>query len=355
MPSRITHSPEVPLPRAKARKAVLLINLGSPDAPTPSAVRRFLKDFLSDPRVVDLPRILWWFILHGIILNTRPKKSAEKYAAIWTQDGSPLKIHTEKQTKLMRGFLGQAGHKIVVDYAMRYGLPSIPDTLSRLKAEGCTHVLLLPLYPQYSSSTTGTVFDAVDTWAKKTPNPPAIHHIKSFADNPGYIRALAARVHKHWMENGQPATSYRLLMSFHGMPRKSLDKGDPYYHECLETGRLLAEELNLQAKDFLICFQSRFGCGKWLQPYTAQTLTDLGRQGIQRVDVLCPGFTSDCLETLEEIAIEGKATFLQAGGKEFHYISCLNERDDWIHTLVNLSMTHLQNWTTQNIPKTDLK
>ncbi len=343
--------PEPPFAHGKASKtAVLLINLGTPDAPTAPAVRRYLKEFLSDPRVVEIPRAIWWLILNGIILNVRPKKSAAKYAAIWTPDGSPLKVHTEKQTKLLRGFLGQAGHQVMVDYAMRYGQPSIPATLSRLKAEGCTRILLLPLYPQYSSSTTATAFDTVYAWAQSLRNQPEIRTIRSFPDHPGYIEALAASVREHWMRNGRPTSSYRLIMSFHGVPRYTLDKGDPYHCECHKTGRLLAEALNLGADDYQICFQSRFGRAEWLQPYTAPTLAALGKQGVQHVDVICPGFPADCLETLEEIAMEGKAEFMQAGGKNYRYIPCLNERDDWIHALADLAGIHLQSWPTKNSP-----
>ena len=343
--------PEPPYRHGTAEKtAVLLINLGTPEAPTAPAVRRYLKEFLSDPRVVEIPRAIWWLILNGIILNVRPKKSAEKYAAIWTPDGSPLKVHSERQTRLLRGFLGQAGHQVVVDYAMRYGQPSIPATLARLKAEGCTRILLLPLYPQYSSSTTATAFDTAYTWAQSIRNQPEIRTVRSFADHPGYIAALAASVREHWTVNGRPTASYRLIMSFHGVPRYTLDKGDPYHCECHKTGRLLAEALNLATEQYQICFQSRFGRAEWLQPYTAPTLKALGKQGIERVDILCPGFPADCLETLEEIAIEGKAEFIQAGGKEYRYIPCLNERDDWIHALADLAGTHLQGWPTRDVP-----
>ena len=334
----------------EAKTAVLLINLGTPEAPSTAAVRRYLKEFLSDPRVVEIPRAIWWLILNGIILNVRPKKSAEKYASVWTPDGSPLKVHTERQAKMLRGFLGASGHHVLVDYAMRYGQPSIPATLSRLKAEGCTRILLLPLYPQYSSSTTATAFDAASAWAASIRNQPEIRTIRSFADDPGYIDALASSVRQHWMVNGHPTTSYRLIMSFHGVPRYTLDKGDPYHCECHKTARLLAEALNLAADEYQICFQSRFGRAEWLQPYTATTLTSLGKQGVQRVDVICPGFPADCLETLEEIAIEGKAEFIQAGGQDYRYIPCLNERDEWIHALTSLAATHLQGWPTRNTP-----
>jgi ferrochelatase len=332
------------------KTAVLLINLGTPDAPSAPAVRRYLKEFLSDPRVVEIPQAIWWLILNGIILNVRPKKSAAKYALVWTAEGSPLRVHSERQAKLLRGFLGEAGHHVVVDFAMRYGQPSIPATLSRLKAEGCTRILLLPLYPQYSASTTATAFDAAYAWARSIRNQPEIRTIRSFAGHPGYIEALAGSVREHWTTCGHPPSSYRLLMSFHGVPRYTLDKGDPYHCECHITGRLLAEALNLDADQYQICFQSRFGRAQWLQPYTAPTLAALGKQGVQRIDVICPGFPADCLETLEEIAMEGKAEFIQAGGREYHYIPCLNERDDWIHALANLAATHLQGWPTLIIP-----
>lgn len=330
-----------------AQTAVLLINLGTPEAPTSSAVRRYLKEFLSDRRVVEIPRPIWWLILNGIILNVRPKKSAEKYAAVWTSEGSPLKVHTERQTKLLRDSLGRAGHRVVVEYAMRYGHPSIPATLDRLKAEGCTRILLLPLYPQYSSSTSATAFDTAYTWAQKVRNQPEIRTVRSFADNPGYIAALAASVREFWKRNGGPDASYRLLMSFHGVPRYTLDKGDPYHCECHKTGRLLGEALGLSKEQYQVSFQSRFGRAEWLQPYTAPTLAGFGKEGVERVDVICPGFPADCLETLEEIAMEGQEEYLAAGGKDFRYIPCLNEDEAWIQALADLSASHLQGWPTR--------
>lgn len=334
-------------PEAAGRTAVLLINLGTPDAPTAPAVRRYLREFLSDPRVVETPRILWWPILHGIVLNLRPRKSAERYAAIWTPGGSPLKLHTERQAKLLRGLLGQSGHAVRVDYAMRYGQPSIPDTLSQLTAEGCTRILLLPLYPQYSAGTTATAFDAAFGWAATLRNQPELRTVRSFPGEPGYIAALAESVRRHWAAHGRPESSYRLILSFHGIPAKAVDLGDPYREECLLTGRLLARALDLDEETCVVCFQSRFGFAQWLQPYTAVTLEDFGRQGIRRVDVLCPGFPADCLETLEEIAIEGKSLFQEAGGRDYFAIPCLNESDAWIRALETLALCHLQGWPTR--------
>ena len=330
-----------------AATAVVLVNLGTPAAPSAPAVRRYLKEFLSDPRVVEIPRAIWWLILNAIILNVRPKQSAEKYAAVWTAEGSPLKVHTERQTQLLRDRFDEAGNQVIVDYAMRYGSPSIPATLSRLKAAGATRILLLPLYPQYSSSTTATASDAAFAWAGKIRNQPEIRTVRSFCDDPGYIGALAASVRRHWQRHPRPATAYRLIMSFHGVPQRTLEQGDPYHCECHKTARLLAEALGLASDDYQICFQSRFGRAQWLQPYTAATLAALGRQGVTHVDVMCPGFPADCLETLEEIAIEGRATFIAGGGRTFNYIPGLNECDDWIGALAELATNHLQGWPTR--------
>jgi ferrochelatase len=329
------------------RTGVLLINLGTPDAPTAPALRRYLKEFLSDPRVVEIPRLLWWPILNGIILNTRPKHSAAKYASVWLPEGSPLRVHTERQTKLLKGALGEAGHRVEVDYAMRYGQPSVADALARLKQQNCTRILLLPLYPQYAGSTSATALDAAYAWLQKSRNQPEIRSVRNFHDHPGYIAALAASVREHWAAHGLPGKSYRLMLSFHGVPKRTLELGDPYHCECLKTGRLVTEALGLRQEQVAICFQSRFGKAEWLQPYTAPTLHQLAKEGVERVDVMCPGFTSDCLETLEEIAMEGKADFLSAGGKTYHYIPCLNERPDWITALADIVSHHLAGWPTR--------
>ncbi len=328
-----------------ARVGVLLVNLGTPAAPTAQALRPYLKEFLSDPRVVEIPRALWWLILNAIILNTRPKKSAAKYAAVWTADGSPLKAHTEKQAKLLKGWLGEhIVSPFTVEYAMRYGEPSIPAVLDRMKAAGCDRILLLPAYPQYAASTTATANDVAFDWLKSVRDQPALRTIRHYHDHPAYIHALATNVRDFWQMHGRPDV---LLMSFHGVPRAVLDKGDPYHCECQKTGRLLAEALGLEAKQYRLTFQSRFGHAEWLQPYTDKTLHTLAREGVKRVDVVAPGFTADCLETLEELGMEGRATFLGAGGKEFHYIPALNEHPRWIDALGRIALENLGGWASE--------
>jgi ferrochelatase len=326
----------------QAKTGILLVNLGTPAAPTAQALRPYLKQFLSDPRVVEIPRAVWWLILNGIILNTRPKKSAAKYASVWTADGSPLKVHTEKQAKLLKGWLGEKiAAPLVVDYAMRYGSPSIAAALAAMKAAGCDRILLLPAYPQYAASTTATANDAAFDWLKTVRNQPALRTLRHYHDHPAYIRALAANVRDYWQMHGRPDM---LLMSFHGVPRYTLEKGDPYHCECQKTGRLLAEALGLDAKQYRLTFQSRFGRAEWLQPYTDKTLAALGGEGVGRVDVVAPGFTADCLETLEELAMEGRETFLAAGGREFHYIPALNEHPRWIEALGEIALENLGGW-----------
>lgn len=325
------------------RIGILLINLGSPAAPTPDAVRAYLREFLSDPHVVEIPRLLWWWVLHLYVLRTRPTQSAARYAQVWLNDGSPLRVHTERQATLLRGYLGErVKYPVVIDYAMRYGKPSIADKLPELKAQNCDRLLLVPLYPQYSASTTATAFAVAFDSLSRMRNVPAVRTVRDFHDHPGYISALAQNVRDYWMKSGRPD---RLIVSFHGVPRATLDKGDPYHCECQKTGRLLADALVLKTGQYQIAFQSRFGRAEWLQPYTVDVLTQLGKQKVARVDVVCPGFVSDCLETLEEIAIEGKTAFIQAGGREFNFIPCLNERNDWMQALTDIVLTHLLGWT----------
>ncbi len=328
---------------APSTTAVVLCNLGTPDEPTPPALRRYLREFLSDPRVVEIPRAVWLPLLHGVILRTRPARSARKYATIWTPDGSPLKTWTIKQAKLLGGYLGQRGHRVLVRHAMRYGSPSIASVLDEVKTAGATRVLILPLYPQYSGPTTASVFDAVAAWGQTVRTLPELRFVNRFHDDRGYIDALARRVTDYWQTHGR---GNRLVLSFHGVPKRTLMLGDPYHCECQKTARLLGERLDLKPDQLQVTFQSRFGKAEWLQPYTEPTLIALARQGVDRVDVLCPGFTSDCLETLEEIALEARAAYLGAGGRTFHYIPCLNDQHEWIVALVELTLRHLQGWDT---------
>lgn len=329
------------------RIGVLLVNLGTPEAPSAAALRPYLKQFLSDPRVVEIPRVVWWPILNGIILNTRPAKSAAKYASIWMDEGSPLKVHTQRQSRLLAASLGT---DLEVSWAMRYGAPSIPDQLNAMRANGCERILVVPMYPQFSASTTASVMDEVAHCLSRWRNLPELRFVRSFHDDPGYIAALARSVRDHWAVHGQPD---RLVMSFHGTPRRTLDLGDPYHCECRKTARLVGEALELPAERLLVTFQSRFGKAEWLQPYTQPTLEALAREGVGRVDVMCPGFVADCLETLEEIAMECRAAFLGAGGKTFHYLPCLNERDDWIAALADLTRRQLGHWLDQPAPSAE--
>ncbi|KRI01192.1 ferrochelatase [Curvibacter sp. PAE-UM] len=327
--------------------AILLCNLGTPDAPTPAALRRYLAEFLGDHRVVEIPRPIWWLILHGIILRLRPAKSAAKYATIWTPEGSPLKVWTERQAQALQAWMQQQGHHVTVRYAMRYGNPSMAAQLDALKAEGATRVLVLPAYPQYSGTTTASVFDAVYHWADRVRTIPELRFINRYHDDAGYIGALAQRIRTHWQAHGQPD---QLVMSFHGVPERTLHLGDPYHCECHKTARLLAQELGLTKEQYTVTFQSRFGKAKWLEPYTEPTVIRMAQAGIKRIDVVCPGFTSDCLETLEEIAQEVREAFLHAGGQAFHYIPCLNDSAAWIEAMGQLTQQHLAGWPTRQAP-----
>ncbi len=336
---------EPPRPHAPAeRTAVILCNLGTPDEPTPAALRRYLAEFLGDPRVVEIPRLLWWPILHGVILRVRPAKSAAKYQSIWMPDGSPLKVWTERQAKRLLGHLGERGQSVLVRYAMRYGKPSIATVLDEVKAQGATRVLVLSAYPQYSGTTTASVIDAVGDWSAKQRAVPELRFVNGYHDDPGYIDALARSVRQHWQANGR---ADKLVMSFHGVPERTRTLGDPYHDECQATGRALAQALGLSADQFLLTFQSRFGKAKWLEPYTEPSLIQLAGQGVKSVDLICPGFTSDCIETLEEIDMEARAAFLKAGGERFAYIPCLNDREEWIRALGDIALRHLQGWPTR--------
>ena len=333
--------------QAAVRTAVLYCNLGTPDEPTAPALRRYLAEFLSDQRVVEIPRLLWLAILHGIILRIRPKKSAAKYASIWMADGSPLKVWTQKQASLLGHELTTLGHHVQVRYAMRYGNPSIGSELEALKEQGITRVLILPAYPQYSATTTASVFDAVYAWAIKVRRLPEFRFVNHYHDDAGYIDALAASIQAHWRTHGQ---AEKLVMSFHGVPERTLHLGDPYHCECYKTARLVTEKLGLPKDRYQLTFQSRFGKAKWLEPYTEPTLIKLAESGTKSVDLVCPGFTGDCLETLEEINMEAREAFLHAGGEKFSYIPCLNDSPEWTSALAAITTQHLAGWPTKTVP-----
>ncbi len=331
---------------AAHRIAVLLINLGTPDAPTPRAVRRYLAEFLSDPRVVEIPRALWQILLRAVILPLRGRASAKKYAAVWTPEGSPLRVHTERQVEGVRHLLASNGYQVLVDYAMRYGSPGIAQVLAQLKRVGVERVLLMPMYPQYSASTTATAFDAAFAALARMRNQPEIRTVRHYADHPAYIHALAEQVRQHWAVHGRPdfAAGDKLVLSFHGVPRRTLDLGDPYHDQCQQTAALLMAALGLSTIECRVTFQSRFGKAEWLQPYTEPTLRELGAAGVRRADVFCPGFTADCLETIEEIGMEVRDAFLAGGGQVFHRIPCLNGAHAWIGALGEIAAENLQGW-----------
>lgn len=321
---------------------VLITNLGTPDAPTTAALRKYLAEFLWDPRVVDLPRPLWWMILHGFILRVRPSRSAHAYKSVWTEAGSPLMAIAQRQlealkVELQRRFAGP----VAVELGMRYGNPSIASALERLREANARRVLVLPLYPQYSCSTTASTFDAVAAALKGWRWIPELRFVNQYADETGYIEALAASIREAWAE-GEPAE--KLLFSFHGTPKRFHTTGDPYYCQCHKTARLVAERLGLAEDRWQLTFQSIFGREEWLKPYTIETLRELGAAGTKSVDVVCPGFSADCLETIEEIAVENRDAFLEAGGERFRYIPALNDRSDHIQALAALAQKHLAGW-----------
>jgi ferrochelatase len=332
----IKNFPQGHPPVAPRKIGVLVVNLGTPDAPTPQAVKRYLAEFLSDRRVVEIPPLLWQPILRGIILNTRPKKSAHAYRQVWTDRGSPLAFHTADTA----GALGDAfGESVVVDWAMRYGNPAIGTKLAALKAAGCERILVAPLYPQYCGATTATVADAVGDALKTMRWQPAIRMLPAYHDDPDYVATLAARIRSGLA--GLPFVPDRLVASFHGMPRRTLELGDPYHCQCRKTARLLGEALG---REVTVTFQSRFGRAKWLEPYTEPTFAAFPGQGIKRIAVITPGFSADCLETLEEIGMRGRDTFLAQGGEAFAYLSCLNAEPDAISFYRRLLGRELAGW-----------
>lgn len=321
---------------------VLLVNLGTPDEPTPKAVRRFLKQFLSDPRVVDISPWLWQPLLNGVILNTRPAKVAKLYQSIWTDAGSPLMVISERQAqKLAVDLSATFNQTIPVELGMSYGNPSIDSGFARLKAQGAERIVVLPLYPQYSCSTVASVFDAVASYAKTVRDIPQLRFNKQYFDHEAYIVALAHSIRRHWKTYGQ---ADKLLLSFHGIPLRYASEGDPYPEQCFATAKLLAQKLALTDSQWQVCFQSRFGREEWLTPYADQLLAELPAQGVKHVDVICPAFATDCLETLEEISIGGKETFLDAGGETYRFIPCLNDDELHIELLRQLVQDQAQCW-----------
>ncbi|MBF0281207.1 MAG: ferrochelatase [Zetaproteobacteria bacterium] len=321
---------------------ILITNLGTPDAPTKIALKRYLKEFLSDPRVVEMNRALWWLILNGIILNIRPARSAKAYQEVWSDGGSPLLVHSKNQhTALSKHFQHTHPDTVVVELAMRYGNPSIEKGLQSLREQGCGKILVLPLYPQYAAATTASTFDAVFDTLKTWRWVPEVRTVNSYHDHITYIEALRISVENHWRKHGKPQ---RLLISFHGIPQRYFDQGDPYPCLCRKSARLLAEALNLADDAWDVSFQSRFGREEWVKPYTDATLKAWGAAGIRRVDVICPGFSADCLETLEEIAVENRGYFMEAGGEMLTYIPALNAEPAHIDALASICQRHIEGW-----------
>lgn len=325
-----------PVPRPQV--GVLLVNLGTPDAPDAPAVKRYLGQFLSDRRVVEIPPLLWQPILRGIILNTRPKKSAHAYGLVWTENGSPLAALTRAQSDALQGSFGEG---VIVDWAMRYGNPSIGDRIAAMKAAGCERILIAPLYPQYCAATTATANDAAFAALAAMRWQPAIRTLPPYPDDAGYIAALKTSI------EAQVAVldfvPDAILASFHGMPERTLALGDPYHCHCRKTARLLSDALG---HEVIVAFQSRFGRAKWLEPATDATLAELPGRGIKRVALVAPGFSVDCLETLEELAIRGRETFVAAGGEHFAYLSCLNDSAPGIEMLRNILVRELAGWVS---------
>lgn len=334
-------SPTTP-PKQDARIGILLCNLGTPDAPTPEAVGRYLKQFLSDRRIVALPPLLWQPILRMLVLPRRKHASARKYQKVWMEEGSPLLVHTRKQALMLQGWLGEAGlRNVVIAAGMRYGTPCITSQLEQWHEQGIGHVLIAPLYPQYSATTTASMEDAARNWAAKKRHPPVLRFMPAYADDGGYLKALEHSVTQHWMAHGR---GEKLVMSFHGIPQRNVRQGDPYQQQCLATAKALAKRLELRPDQYVATFQSRFGRQRWIQPYTQPVLEQLAREGVKTVDVICPGFASDCIETLEEIDMEVREAFLAQGGEEFRYIPCLNEQASWISALRDMVLAELADW-----------
>lgn len=327
------------------RVGVLLANLGTPTAPTARALRRYLRQFLSDPRVVELPRWRWWPILYLFVLPLRPRRSAALYRRIWWPEGSPLLVISQRQAQGLSQRLQQRfGPQVTVALGMRYGEPSIASALQQLAGEGCGRVLVFPLYPQYASATTGSILEATFRVLASFRWVPELRSVGSYHDHPGYIRALAASIDQVWQREGAPE---KLLFSFHGIPEKGFLAGDPYFCHCQKTARLVAEQLRWPSERWEVAFQSKFGRDPWIEPTTIDRVRELGRAGVAGLDVVCPGFAADCLETLEEIAITNREAFHQAGGQRFRYLPALNDRPEHLDALADIAANHMQSWFSQ--------
>lgn len=334
-------APQAAIAQASVPKtAVLLVNLGTPDAPTAAAVRRYLAEFLSDRRVIETPRWLWWPILHGVILRVRPARSAHAYSSIWTAQGSPLLVFSRALTEKLRAIFARGG--VRVELAMRYGNPSVRETIARLHRDGVRRLLVLPLYPQYSAASTGSAFDAVTDALQALRWPPELRFINDYHNDARYIDALAASVQAHWQRHGR---AQRLLLSFHGLPQRCIELGDPYLDQCRATATRLRAQLGLSEDECALSFQSRVGRQVWIQPYTEDVLDRWPSEGVRNIQVLCPGFAADCLETLEEIAIRDRARFIAAGGESLEYIPALNADEAHVDALAALIQRHLHGWT----------
>ena len=330
----------------QAKLGVLLVNLGTPEAPTRGALHKYLKQFLSDPRVVEVPRAIWFLVLNGIILPFRSSRSAKAYEGVWTQDGSPLLVNCNN----IKNAVAQRfdSEQVEVELAMRYGNPSMDSQIQSLIDKGVTKLLVLPLYPQFSATTTASTFDALAASFTGRRWFPELRFVNQYHDEPAYIAALADKIRAHWEQHGK---ADKLIFSYHGIPKRYWDNGDPYACHCFKTSRLLMEALELEKDDVMTCFQSRFGKEEWLQPYLDKTLQGLPDKGVESVQVVCPGFSADCLETIEEIAEENRDYFLEAGGKRFEYIECLNDDKNHIDALNKIIDQHLQGWTITENPE----
>jgi ferrochelatase len=328
---------------------VLITNLGTPDAPKKKQLRTYLKEFLSDPRVVEVPRLVWWFILNLVILNIRPSRSAKAYRTVWTERGSPLMYHTQDQANALRKKLQQTyGENVIVEFAMRYGSPSVDSVIDNMLQQGVRKLVVLPLYPQYCASTTASTFDAVAASLSKKRWMPDLQFITHYHDQTDYIQAVADKIREHWKQNEQ---SEKLIFSYHGIPKRYLLNGDPYHCECYKTSRLIAENLGLTKEQYFVSFQSRFGREEWLKPYTDHSLKQFAANGVKSVQVVCPGFSADCLETIEEIGIENRDYFLEAGGEDYQYIAALNAEGSHINAMANILQPYLHSvrGTQQNL------